>query len=302
MESPGTRLAMRTGMSRPRRVVPGATVLVSRRCSQRLFLLRPSPIINRIVGYVLAVAARRYSIQLHAFCVLSNHLHLILTDPLGRLPAFEQYLNSLVGRAVNAHHGRWEDFWAPNTYSAVTLLSPEDVVAKTAYVLANPVAAGLVKSGREWPGLWSAPESIAGEPLEFARPEGFFRPKGSMPATAALQLHCPSGFASVEEFREQLEAALAALEAQAAAKMETEGRSFLGTWRVLAQKPTGRPAPGELRRGLNPRVASRDKWKRIEALTRLKEFVAEYREALADWRRGLRDVLFPAGTYQMRIF
>src|SRR5512138_806247 len=294
MESPGTRLAMRTGMSRPRRVVPGATVLVSRRCSQRLFLLSPSPIINGIVGYVLAVAARRYSIQIHAFCVLSNHLHLILTDPLGRLPAFEQYLNSLVGRAVNASLGRWEDFWAPNTYSAVTLLSPEDVVAKTAYVLANPVAAGLVQSAREWPGLWSSPESIGGDPLEFARPTDFFKPKGSMPKSASLQLHCPPGFASAGDFQEQVRCALAELEAQAAAKLRSEGSSFIGVWRVLAQKPTARPATSEPRRGLNPRVASRDKWKRIEALTSLVEFLRRYRAAWSERRSGGEDVVFPA--------
>lgn len=31
---------------------------------------------------------------------------------------------------------------------------------KIAYVLANPVKAGLVRHGRQWPGLWSAPEQI----------------------------------------------------------------------------------------------------------------------------------------------
>src|SRR5512138_850978 len=147
---------MRTCMSRPRQVIAGATVLVSRRCFQRLFLLVPSDMVNAIVAYVLGVAARRYGVQIHAFCVLSNHLHIVLTDVYGRLPAFAQYFHSLVGRAINASRGREEDFWAPNTYSAVTLISPADVVAKTAYVLANPVAAGLVRSGREWPGLWSA--------------------------------------------------------------------------------------------------------------------------------------------------
>ena len=289
-------------MSRPRQVLPGTTVVVSRRCSQRLFLLVPSEAVNAIVGYVLAVACRRYGIQLHAVCVLSNHLHLVLTDLYGQLPAFEQFFNALVAKAVNHYLGRWENFWAPNTYSSVTLLSPEDVVAKSAYVLANPVAAGLVRSGREWPGLWSAPESIGGAPVAFERPKIFFDPKGSMPPSADLALHCPPGFASVEEFRERLQEALAELEAQAAEKLEAEGRSFLGVRRVLAQNPDARPTSREPRRGLNPRVASRNESKRIEALRRLKEFAVAYREALADWRRGIRDVIFPPGTYQMLRF
>ena len=47
----------------------------------------------------------------------------MLTDPDARLPAFHQFLDALVARAINAALGRWEAFWAPNSYSAVTLVS-----------------------------------------------------------------------------------------------------------------------------------------------------------------------------------
>jgi putative transposase len=56
-----------------------------------------------------------------------------------------------------------------------------------------------------------------------------------------------------------------------------------------------------VRRGLNPRVAARDKWKRIEALTRLAGFLAEYRKAWRASRERRTGVLFPAGTYLMRV-
>ncbi len=42
-----------------------------------------------------------------------------------------------------------------------------------------------------------------------------------------------------------------------------------------------------------------NKWRRIEALQRLKEFIAEYREALLRWKQGFTDVTFPRGTYAM---
>ena len=106
-------------MTAPRQVLKGSTYLVTRRCSQRQFLLKPSEITNAIFKYVLAVAARRYHIQVHAYCVLSNHFHLVVTDPGARLPAFAQMLASLVARAMNASWGRWESFWAPSSYSAV---------------------------------------------------------------------------------------------------------------------------------------------------------------------------------------
>jgi REP element-mobilizing transposase RayT len=284
-------------MTAPRQVVPGTTYLVTRRCSQRQFFLRPSKTTNDVFLFLLAVAAQRFGIRVHAFCVLSNHYHLVVTDPDARLPAFHQFLDALVARAVNASLGRWEAFWAPNSYSAVTLVSPDDVVDKAAYVLANPAAAGLVRTGRLWPGLWSAPERIAGDAFEVSRPKHFFDPNGLLPAKATLRVEPPPGF-TPEEFRERLGAALADREAGA---VRSAHGGFLGAARVLAQKPTARPARGEPRRALNPRVAARDKWKRVEALGRLVEFLRSYRSAWAARCAGKRDAVFPPGTYLLRV-
>lgn len=289
------------GVTAPRQILPGTSYLVTRRCAQRQFLLRPSPRTNSIFRYVLAVAARRFGIQVHAFCVMSNHFHLVLTDPGARLPAFEQYLDSLVARAVNASLGRWEAFWAPSSYSAVALGSPADIVAKAAYVLANPVAAGLVARGGEWPGVWSSPDQVGGAPVIVERPAAFFSANGSMPEHAELRLSAPPGFAGAAEFRDRLVEALGALEASAAHDLASEGRGFLGVRRVLAQKHSARPAPGAVRRQLKPRVAARDKWKRIETLARLVDFLERYRDAWRARRAGSPDVLFPAGTYLLRI-
>ena len=288
-------------MTPPRQVLQGASYLITRRCSQRQFLLKPSPIVDAVFGYVLAVAAQRYGVLIHVYCVLSNHLHVVLTDPRGRLPAFEQFLDSLLARALNSWYGRWEYFWAPSTYSAVTLITPEDVLEKCAYTLANPVAAGLVEHACHWPGRWSSPDLLSGEPEVIARPKHFFSPGGQMPATAELRLVASPGFASVEAFRAALMERLAAHEKAARAELASKGRRFLGVKRVLAQRHTDFPERGEPRRELNPRVAARDKWKRIEVLVRLKEFVASYREALRRFRSGARDVLFPEGTYLMRV-
>ena len=71
--------------------------------------------------------------------------------------------------------------------------------------------------------------------------------------------------------------------------------------KILAQSPYARPKPGEPRFQLKPRVASRDKWKRIEALARLKTFLREYRQAFIERRAGIATVVFPAGTYLLRV-
>jgi len=74
-------------VSFPRPVLEGTTYMITRRTTQRQFLLKPSALTNQIFLYCLAVAAERTSVVLHAVCVLSNHYHLVATDPLGRIPA-----------------------------------------------------------------------------------------------------------------------------------------------------------------------------------------------------------------------
>lgn len=288
-------------MTAPRQILPGTTYLITRRCSERRFFLRPSALTNAIFLYVLAVAARRYRVGVHAFCVLSNHYHLLVTDQDALLPAFMQYLDSLVARATNAALGRWEGFWSSAaSYSAVSHDSTDDIVRKAAYVIANPVSAGLVPHGREWPGLWSAPESLGATIVTAPRPKDFFRANGDMPDSAELVLTTPPGFASALDFQQRVAAAVREVEAECR-KLGSEGRRFLGRARALAQKPFARPAAGEPRRNLNPRVAARDKWRRIEAVSRLVAFLRAYRDALMERRAGSSDVVFPAGTYLLRV-
>ncbi len=288
-------------MTAPRQVLPGSTYLVSRRCTQRECLLQPTELTTAVFKFVLAVAAKRYGVLLHAATVMGNHYHLVLTDPRAELPRFVQLLDSVVARAINASYGRWESFWAPASYSAVRLESRTDVLDKVVYTLANPVAAGLVAHGREWPGLWSDPErtGAGGEMVE--RPKRFFSEKGSMPERAVLAFTVPPGFASAAEFRAAVQEKLAARERAEAERLAAQGRRFMGARQVRRQKHTDRPVGEAERRGLNPRIAARDKWKRIEALGRLAEFLEDYREALERLRSGARNVVFPPGTYLLRV-
>jgi len=283
-------------MTAPRAVFAGTTYLITRRCLDRMLLLRPSALLTELFAYVLARAARRSGVQLHAFCVLSNHYHLVLTDPDARLPEFEQYLDAFVARAGNALLGRRDHFWEGRGYSAVALGGPDDVVAKVAYVLANPVKAGLVNAGHLWPGLWSRPADF-GTSLRVRRPAHFFDRNGQQPEWEELELVVPKGFRSTRDFRERVQAELSRQE-QAAREERT---AFLGAAKVLRQDPASRPKALEPLGGLRPRVAARDRWRRIELLQRLRSFLDDYAEALRIWREGKEEPVFPAGTYLMRV-
>ena len=80
-------------MTRPRQVSPGDVVFCTRRCTRRQFLLRPDPDTCQILEYCLAYCAAKYRIELHEFVVMSNHYHLVLSDPLGNRPDFFRDLN-----------------------------------------------------------------------------------------------------------------------------------------------------------------------------------------------------------------
>ncbi|MCK5797241.1 MAG: transposase [Deltaproteobacteria bacterium] len=183
-------------MSKPRPIEKGATYLLTRRCFQRQFLLVPSALTNQIVTYCLGIATERYGIDVHAFCFMSTHYHIVATDPRGELPEFMRWLNEFIAKSMNARYGRWESFWAPQSYSAVKLVERNDILAKIVYTLQNPVSAGLVAKTDHWPGACSRPDDMLGAIRTIERPKVFFREDGALPATATLRLSSPPALAS----------------------------------------------------------------------------------------------------------
>ena len=290
-------------MSLARRVVPGSTYLISRRMFDRMFLLRPDDFIVQTFFYLLALAAAECGILLHGFVCISNHYHLVLTDPAGVLPLFMERLNGLLARAVNAYRGRWEYCFSPGSYGMVRLGSPEDVLDKLIYTLTNPVSAGLVRRAADWAGASSVGWRF-GQSREFCRPTGhFFDPRGRLPEKVTLTLAPLPGFEGVPAgaMDELVRQRVAAREEEIQAEFRAAGRAFLGMERVMHFDPEDRPRTHEPRRGLNPRVAGKDTAVRVEGIRTWEGFLQEYRLAWRGWRDGDHGVVFPHGTWLMRV-
>jgi hypothetical protein len=58
---------------------------------------------------------------------MSNHHHLVVTDPRGVLPEFLRELHRLTAKAINASQGQWENLWAAEPCNAVRLVTDHDV-------------------------------------------------------------------------------------------------------------------------------------------------------------------------------
>ena len=59
-----TAVADNHGMSLPRAIVPGRRYMITRRCSERRFFMRPDRETNNAFIYCLALAARKASISI----------------------------------------------------------------------------------------------------------------------------------------------------------------------------------------------------------------------------------------------
>ncbi|MFT3764431.1 MAG: transposase [Minicystis sp.] len=291
-------------MSQPRSILPGATYLLTRRVLRRHMLLRPDATITGLIIYALAVASRRYGIHVHALCAMSTHIHLVVTDPEGVLPRFLQFFHRLVALGTKVLRA-WEGpVWDHEPTSVVRLMTREAVVEKIAYTLANPVAAGLVRHSSEWLGAKVLVDEIGTGLLRAARPAVYFDPSNpDWPEEATLEVALPPAIGANEasDFRHAVAAQLAREEAKAHAEMQ--GERVLGAERAGRVSPHERATSFEPLRACNPTFASGrgngEAWRRT--LTAIRAFRAAYRAALEQWRAGVRDVLFPEGTWWMRV-
>ena len=286
-------------MSLPREIVAGRFYTLTRRCVNRMFLLRPDEQTNNNYLYCLIMAAVRFNVAIIATCAVSNHHHTTLLDRDGRLPEFVHYFHALLARCQNCYRGRWENFWASGGPSAVELVDPGDIERAVVYTLTNPVKDFLVEEVTQWPGVnsWSALRADCA--LTATRPRHFFRKR--MPALVELKMTVPveAGVGSRGEFVERVAAQIATVEDACRQERTATGRRILGRRAVLQQSPFDSPTSSAPRRRLSPRVKCADKQRRIETLARNRAFVAAHCEARLAWIAGKAHA-FPPGTWALR--
>jgi putative transposase len=290
-------------MSLARPILSGTCYRVTRRCSQRRFLMRPDGDTTNAFLYCLAYAAARTGVGIVFFIACSNHWHSGIIDHQGRLPEFLECFHKFFAKHQNARFGRWENFWASEQTSVVQLVGPEDVLAKAAYAVSNPVKDNLVETASDWVGASSWPAHLDDRPLVAFRPRHYFRADGPMPEEIAFSLAQPPGFEQLGQaaFAELLQAKVRHVESLAAQRRAQTGTAVLGMRAVLEQRVGDRPKAREPRRRLSPRVACRNVWRRIEALMRNRQFLVAYRAARDLLAAGV-EAVFPAGCYWLRRF
>jgi putative transposase len=102
---------------------------------------------------LLAERCRKASVEVWAYCLMPNHVHLVLT------PAMPDDLARAIGETHRQYTGyinaraRWTGHLFQGRFSSVAL-DDAHLVAAARYVALNPVRARLVARAQDWP--WSS--------------------------------------------------------------------------------------------------------------------------------------------------
>lgn len=110
--------------------------------------------------YYLESATERYGAVIHAYCLMSNHFHLLLETPRGNLSeimrhivgAYTTYFNVKKKRVGHLFQGR---------YKAMLVEADEYATELSRYIHLNPVRAGIVTLPEEY--KWSSYQSYIGQ-------------------------------------------------------------------------------------------------------------------------------------------
>jgi REP element-mobilizing transposase RayT len=140
-------------MARPLRLeFAGATYHVTARGDGRedIYL---SDADRRLFLAVLGSVAERFNWTIHAYCLMSNHYHLLVETPEGNLSKGMRQLNGVYTQDFNRTHHRVGHVFQ-GRYKAILVEKEAYLLELVRYVVLNPVRAGMVRTPGEWP--WSS--------------------------------------------------------------------------------------------------------------------------------------------------
>ena len=88
-----------------------------------------------------------------AWCLMTNHFHLVVQTPTESLAMGMERLNGVYARRFNARHG-YQGHLFERRYDARFIDSEEQLETTVRYVAFNPVRAGLCRNPQDW--RWSS--------------------------------------------------------------------------------------------------------------------------------------------------
>ena len=109
---------------------------------------------------ILVIALEKFGARCFAYCLMGNHFHLIIETPRANIADVMHHVDCLYAQYVNWRHsltGRLLE----SPYTAIVIDDTSYLRNAIAYVLRNPVEAGLAASAGDW--KWSSYNATMGK-------------------------------------------------------------------------------------------------------------------------------------------
>jgi REP element-mobilizing transposase RayT len=116
---------------------------------------------NALLG-ILSQICQRFIVSCHAYCLMSNHYHLVLETAEPNLARALRQLNGVYTQWFNRRHERVGHVFQ-GRYKAILVDRDSYYLEVVRYVLLNPVRAKFVTRAQDWP--WSSYRAVRGQSL-----------------------------------------------------------------------------------------------------------------------------------------
>ncbi|MDR2537233.1 MAG: transposase [Treponema sp.] len=137
-------------MRYPRRLKDGATYHVTSEINRYEMELQQSRIKTMFLTFVNK-AKEKYPFQLFNFCIMDNHIHLLIKPERGQsLSKIMQWIKGNFARYWNKAHGKkGGHLWGKRFFSKI-IDDIRQLLRVLDYIDKNPEKAGLVKRAEDW--------------------------------------------------------------------------------------------------------------------------------------------------------
>jgi len=147
-------------MSRPLRIeYAGAVYHVTSRGNEKKPVFKDNHDRDTFLN-TLQHVNKRYNWICHAYCLMTNHYHLLIETPDGNLSLGMRQLNGVYTQLFNKYHGRNGHLFQ-GRFKAILIQKDSHLLEVCRYVVLNPVRANMVEAAEAW--KWSSYSATAGK-------------------------------------------------------------------------------------------------------------------------------------------
>ena len=147
-------------MARPLRITfPGAFYHVTSRGNERKNIYKSKRDREKFLEY-LGEAHERYGAIIHAYCLMTNHYHILIETPNANLPQIMKHLNGSYTTYFNVKRKRFGHLFQ-GRYKAFLVFKDDYALELARYIHLNPVRAAMVEVAEAYP--WSSHRAYIGK-------------------------------------------------------------------------------------------------------------------------------------------